>query len=121
MSFIQRLILAAAMLVLVASAVHGGDWPQILGPHRNGHADDEQLSESWPAGGPKVLWRYSLGSGYAGAAVLGQRVVVFHRVGSSERIECLDTASGKSQWKADFSATYKGGIDPDIGPRCVPL
>src|SRR5206468_8577219 len=45
----------------------------------------------------------------------------FHRVGASERVECLDAAGGKSQWKADFPATYKGGIDPDIGPRCVPL
>ncbi len=121
MSLAIRFVAAAALLSLAGPAVLAGDWPQILGPHRNGHADGEQLSDSWPAGGPKVLWKYSLGSGYAGAAVLGQRVVVFHRVGSSERVECLDAASGKSQWKTDSSATYRGGIDPDIGPRCVPL
>jgi outer membrane protein assembly factor BamB len=94
-----------------------------LGPHRNGHAEGEQLSASWPASGPKVHWKYSLGSGYAGAVVLDQRVVVFHRVGASERVECLDAATGKSQWKADFPATYRGGVDPngDTGPRCVPL
>src|SRR5262245_28049064 len=123
MFLVQRLIFATAAMLLAAATVEAGDWPQILGPHRNGHADGEQLSESWPASGPKVLWKYSLGSGYAGAAVLGQRVVVFHRVGASERVECLDAASGKSQWKADFAASYRGGVDPDgdIGPRCVPL
>ena len=34
-----------------------GDWPQILGPHRNGIADDEHLASQWPAGGPKTLWQ----------------------------------------------------------------
>ena len=106
--------------VMTQSAI-AGDWPQILGPTRNGVAVDEQLAEKWPAEGPKVLWRCKLGSGYAGAAVSGNRVVVFHRTGSSERIECLAADTGKSQWKADFPANYRGGIDPDIGPRCVPL
>jgi outer membrane protein assembly factor BamB len=115
----QLLLIAAAMLL--SRAAQAGDWPQILGPHRSGHADHERLSESWPPAGPKVAWRYPLGSGYAGAAVVGDWVVVFHRVGSNERVECLSAAAGKSQWKADFQATYKGGIDPDTGPRCVPL
>jgi outer membrane protein assembly factor BamB len=122
MSFAHR-ITAMAGLLLAVGAASAGDWPQILGPYRNGHADGERLSDSWPASGPKVLWKYPLGSGYAGAALLGQRAIVFHRVGASERVECLEAASGKSQWKADFSASYRGGVDPDrdIGPRCVPL
>ena len=99
MSLAHRLIAAMAGLLLAAGAASAGDWPQILGPHRNGHADGEQLNDSWPASGPKVLWRYPLGSGYAGAAVLGQRAIVFHRVGASERVECLDAGSGKSDQK----------------------
>jgi len=112
---------AAPLLLLLAREVLAGDWPQILGPHRNGKAEGERLLDKWPSGGPKALWRYRLGSGYAGAAVAGQRVIVFHRAGASERIECLDSASGKSQWKADFPADYRGGVNPDQGPRCVPL
>ena len=73
MPLVLRLIAAVAVLSLAGSAVRAGDWPQILGPHRNGHADGEQLRESWPASGPNVLWRYPLGGGYAGTAVLGQR------------------------------------------------
>src|SRR5262245_14562999 len=95
-----RLFLAYALLSIAVGSANGGDWPQILGPHRDGHADGEQLANIWPAGGPKVLWRYTLGSGYAGAAVLADRVVVFHRVATGERVECLSAASGKSQWKA---------------------
>src|SRR6266481_1474029 len=122
MSLSSKLCAAVAFfIVFSASPLRAGDWPQILGPHRNGHADGEQLVEKWPSGGPKVLWRYPLGSGYAGAAVVGRRAIVFHRIGSSERVECLAADTGKSQWKMDFPATYRGSVDPDIGPRCVPL
>ena len=110
--------LAAVGCPLAASA---GDWPQILGPHRSGVADGEKLAAAWPAGGPKKLWTYKLGSGYAGPAVAGNRAIVFHRVEDSEIVEAIDVVSGKSLWKALLPATYRGGIDPDLGPRCVPL
>jgi outer membrane protein assembly factor BamB len=113
--------LALFCLLAFSTETPAGDWPQILGPARNGKAEHERLSDRWPSGGPKVLWRFSLGGGYAGAAVAGQRCIVFHRVASSERVECLDCATGKSQWKSDFPATYRGGVDADTGPRCVPL
>jgi outer membrane protein assembly factor BamB len=53
--------------------------------------------------------------------VVGNRAVVFHRVDAKERVECFDVETGKSQWQADFSASYAGGVNPDNGPRCVPL
>jgi len=122
MSSCLKLYTAVAFVIVLAlGEVHAGDWPQILGLHRNGHADGEQLLDKWPSGGPKVQWKYSLGSGYAGAAVKGNRVIAFHRIGASERVECLTADGGKSQWQTDFPATYRGGVDPDIGPRCVPL
>lgn len=120
-----RWLLRGALLALLswfaAATARGGDWPQILGPSRDGKATDEKLLETWPAGGPKVLWRQKLGSGYAGVAVASGKTIAFHRVGDVERVEAFDAASGKSLWKADFEATYRGGIDADKGPRCVPL
>jgi outer membrane protein assembly factor BamB len=117
--FLPQLFLA--WLALGMTSATAGDWPQILGPNRNGHADNERLNETWPVAGPTKLWRYPLGAGYAGAAASGDRIVVFHRVEGSERVECLASASGQPLWKTDFPATYRGGVDPDIGPRCVPL
>ena len=114
-------VVAAAVAAFACKNACAGDWTQILGPHRNGRAEGEQLVESWSSRGPKVLWRYKLGGGYAGAAVAGERAIVFHRVDSSERVECLNAQSGKSLWKADFATGYRGGVDSDIGPRCVPL
>ncbi len=110
-------------LVGLASATtiaKAGDWPQILGPHRNGQADDEILA-AWPDSGPKQLWTFQLGSGFAGPAVVGKRVFVFHRVGGDERVQALDAETGESLWKTDFTANYRGGVNPDNGPRCVPV
>lgn len=101
-------------------SILAGDWPQILGPHRNAVAENERLLEKWPENiQPK--WSYRVGSGYAGPAVVGQLVVVFHRDSEGERVDALDTATGQRQWSRVFPATYRGGIDPDTGPRCVPL
>lgn len=113
--------LVAVLMVCLALPASGGDWPQILGPNRNGRAEGETVAAAWPAEGPPCRWRYPLGSGYAGAAVVGHRVVVFHRVKDQERLECLDADTGRSLWQANFPATYRGGVDPDTGPRCVPL
>jgi outer membrane protein assembly factor BamB len=62
-----------------------------------------------------------LGQGYAGPAVQDGRVVVFHRVQDQERVEALDAEKGTVLWSRDFPATYRGGVDADLGPRCVPL
>jgi len=107
-------------LLLSVSRVFAGDWPQILGPTRDCRASDETLLDRWPSDGPSVRWAYALGSGYAGAAVVGKRAVVFHRVGSHERVEAIDVERGESLWTADFVANYSGGYNPDKGPRCVP-
>lgn len=102
------------------ATVTAGDWPQILGPHRSGKADGETLPDALPAM-PKIAWRTQVGSGYAGPVVVGKKVVVFHRVGKQELVEALDAGGGQRLWKAEFNARYRGGIDSDLGPRCVPL
>ncbi|MCI0361543.1 MAG: PQQ-binding-like beta-propeller repeat protein [Planctomycetaceae bacterium] len=118
----KSLALALCGLPLLAAAsAWAGDWPQILGPQRSGKATGEKLAAAWPASGPKHLWSHQLGSGYAGPAVVGERVIVFHRVGDSEIVEAVNAKTGQPLWKAGFAATYRRGVDPDEGPRCVPL
>ncbi len=111
----------AICLAIVPNFARAGDWPQILGPDRNGVAQSERLAESWPKDGPKVLWTARSGSGFAGPAVVAGRVVLFHRAGDADRIEALNVETGDSMWKANYVAQYRGGVNPDSGPRCVPL
>lgn len=110
----------AGMFLLTISA-SAGDWPQILGPNRNGIAEKETLADRFPAGGPKVLWSHEVGNGFAGVAVAEGKAVVFHRVGGMERVEALDAATGKPLWKRDFPTTYQPAFVEDNGPRATPL
>jgi outer membrane protein assembly factor BamB len=103
------------------TAACGGDWPQILGPHRNGVAENEKLADSWPKEGAKTIWQRTVGRGYAGLAVVGPTAILFHRVDNEERVEALDAATGKTQWLAQTPTSYVSGISPDDGPRCVPI
>lgn len=98
-----------------------GDWPQFLGPHGTGVSDEAALAEHWPAEGPPVVWKKDVGAGYSAPSVLGDRLVVHHRVGDEEVIECLDAATGDSVWRHGYSTDF---IDPygyNGGPRCTPL
>ena len=70
----------AAAAVLVGAA-HAADWPQILGPSRNGVYTGPALAGSWPAAGPRKVWQKPIGLGLSGPVVAGGRVIVFHRVG----------------------------------------
>ncbi len=115
------IVVVITLLLLSSRPAQAGDWPQILGPGRDGHAEDEKLLSQWPASGPVVLWRYEIGTGFAGPAVVGDEVYIFHRRGDQEVVERLEAASGRAIWRTDFPASYQGGINPDNGPRCVPL
>lgn len=104
------------------TAVSGGEWPQILGPGRNGiAAADERLADSWPAAGPRVIWRRDVGAGYAGIAIAQGRGFLFHRIGDREVIEAFDPATGGTLWKADHATGFRPQVGGGDGPLCVPV
>ncbi len=114
------MFVCVSLWAINASCAMAGDWPQILGPGRNGIAVGEQLADAWPADGPRVLWQREVGSGLAGVAVVGDATILFHREGDEEVVERLSTADGTRRWRTPFPASYPGGAHRDTGPRCVP-
>ena len=116
-----RQTVTLGLLLLSPTPLHAGDWPQILGPSRSGQAEDETLPETLVASKHKPQWTRKLGGGYAGPVVVGQKVIVFHRVEDNEVVEAFDAGSGKPIWRAPSPANYRGGVDADIGPRCSPV
>ena len=116
---IQLLFLTAALAANQAS--FAGDWPQILGPNRTGIAQNEKLADKWPAGGPQTLWQHPVGDGFAGAAIVGQTTVIWHRQGNEHVVESLQVGSGNFIWKKTLPAKYVPSYTRDSGPRGVPL
>ena len=96
------------------------DWPQILGPNRNGFCPAKDLADTWPKEGPPVVWQKKIGTGFAGPVVADGKLVLFHRLGDQEAIECFDAKDGKPLWKFDYPTAYRDDFNFDPGPRAVP-
>ena len=110
-----------ACLLLSGLSVSAHDWPQFLGPQRNGVYSGPPLAASWPSGGPRKVWQISIGSGFAGPVVSGDRLILFHRVKDEEVVDALDARSGAPRWHAAYKTTYRDDFGFDEGPRAVPV
>jgi outer membrane protein assembly factor BamB len=121
------------LLTLPAAAI---DWPEWLGSNREGVWRESGLVTKFPDGGPKVLWRTPLGTGYSGPAVAEGRVYVMDRqltpgvkperkpsgrvaTAGTERVVCLDATTGKEIWKHEYDCPYS--LSYPSGPRNTPL
>ncbi len=120
MTATARVLAACAVGFSASVAAYAGDWPQVLGPHRDGVSSDERLAESWPNGGPPILWSRPVGKANAGVAIAGETGVLFHRIGDEETIEAFDTATGDSPWKQSYPTTFVPQVGSEDGPLCVP-
>ena len=101
---------SAALMALGASApAFAADWPQYLGPQRDGVAHDaKDLARTWPEAGPKVLWETPVGAGYGGAAVYGDSVFLLDRADNTgDVLRRISLADGKDIWKYAYNAPGK--------------
>ena len=96
------------------------DWPQFLGPTRNGVYAGPAISGSWPVSGPPVLWRRSVGEGFSGAVVQAGHLILFHRLESREQVECFQAENGRALWEYGYPTDYRDNFGFDGGPRATP-
>jgi outer membrane protein assembly factor BamB len=108
-------------MLAAGACVAAADWPQFLGPTRNGVYAGPPLAETWPPNGPRVVWRRQVGAGFAGPAVVGTRLILFHRLGAEEVVESLGTRDGTTEWRYAYPTTYRDDFGFDEGPRAVPV
>lgn len=116
----MRLPLLSAFIGLTAVSASASDWPQFLGPNRNGTYPGTNLAVSWPKEGPPILWQKNIGQGFGGPVVASSKLILFHRVEDRETIECLDAQSGKQHWMFDYPTAYRDDFGFDGGPRATP-
>ena len=119
-TFAPRLQTLAGMLAAATLQVQAGDWPQFLGPNRNGATAETNLASSWPKDGPPILWQRNVGQGFSGPVVGTGKLILFHRIDNKETVECLDAKTGKEIWKGNYPTSYRDDFGFDEGPRATP-
>ena len=110
-----------SLVLLASGSMSAQDWPQFLGPDRDGHYTGPALDVEWGAGGPPEVWRRAVGAGFAGPVVVDGRLILFHRLADREVVEALDASTGEAIWRYDYLTTYRDDFGFDEGPRAAPV
>lgn len=111
--FLLNVLVAATAISLQAA-----EWPQFLGPQRNGISTETELIDVFPATGPKQLWRIDGGIGMSGLVVSRGRLVTTVQADGKQHVSAFNTVDGKSLWRTPIAPAYQNSMGP--GTRSTP-
>jgi len=88
--------------------VAGQDWPQFLGPLRNGISDETGLLDRWPTNGVPVVWQKKIGPATARRRAR-RRLVLHHRAATRDRRVFRRHQPAKTLWRYGYPSQF---VDP---------
>jgi outer membrane protein assembly factor BamB len=111
-------LLACLTLMTFAAAAPAGDWPQWLGPNRDGSSPE--IVRPWTAP-PKVAWRATVGEGHSSPVVAAGRLYLHFKTPSKddEQITSYDAVTGTPGATFAYSRSSFGSPF-GAGPRATP-
>jgi outer membrane protein assembly factor BamB len=105
-------------------------WLQWGGPTRDFIVGATGLAETWPEGGPRVVWTRALGPGHSSILADDGMLFTMYRVGNgrtrqgpwdaAESVVALDAATGKTIWEHKYPAKLED-FSFGAGPHSTPL
>jgi outer membrane protein assembly factor BamB len=104
--------------VAFATSARAADWPQFLGPNRDGLSAETGLVEAWPAAGLAEVWRAPGGVGQSGLSIADGRLYTLLQRDGQQWIVALDAASGDALWETPLAPEYLNPMSD--GPRGTP-
>ena len=106
-------------LSLIPLAANADDWPQWLGPNRDGLTAETNLLTEWPADGPQETWRFEqMRSWLLGPAVACGKLYILGSRDGTEELLALDAEFGVERWSFAIDGEYENGWGN--GPRGTP-
>jgi outer membrane protein assembly factor BamB len=120
----SMLVLAAALALTRRDApASAAAWPQWGGPNRNFVVDAAPLAPTWPASGPRQIWRRPLGDGFSSIITDGTTLYTMYRDGANDVAIAMDAATGKTAWETRYVAPFNETCSQQLGPapRAAPL
>ncbi len=94
------------------------DWPQWLGPHRNGISSETGLFGKAPSF--KESWRVHAGQGSSGLSVVGDRLYTMYIHSGEAYAVCLDARNGEVIWRTPTTGNDPSGRRDSRSPRATP-
>ncbi|MBM3855780.1 MAG: hypothetical protein FJ399_21940, partial [Verrucomicrobia bacterium] len=83
-------------------------WPQWRGPARDGKSPETDLLQSWPAGGPPLLWfAEGLGDGFSTVSIAEGRIYTTGMIAQREVLFALDL-QGRLLWHQAYGPAWHG-------------
>lgn len=92
-------------------------WTNFRGPRRDGRYD-LTVSTSWPASGPRVLWKQPVGIGFSSFAIADGKAYTIEQRRGQEVVAAYDVATGRELWTQAWNAEYNDSNGD--GPRSTP-
>jgi outer membrane protein assembly factor BamB len=84
------------------------EWPQWLGPNRDGKSKETGLLKRWPDQGPTLVWFVEgLGEGYSTVSISAGRIFTTGMIDQQEIVFALDLA-GHPLWHKVYGPAWKG-------------
>jgi outer membrane protein assembly factor BamB len=87
-----------------------GEWPRFRGVNFDNIVRDTfEMAESWDTTGPPVIWKVTLGEGYAGPAVKNGRVYIldYNERRKADMLRCFSLKSGTELWRRWYNVDMK--------------
>jgi outer membrane protein assembly factor BamB len=97
----MKWLLTLLLLLLASVPAMAADWPQWLGPQRDGVSSEK--IKPWK-GELKVLWRQAVGPGHSSPVVAGGKVYLHAQVKGEDKEEILafDANTGNKEWSTSY-------------------
>jgi outer membrane protein assembly factor BamB len=123
--------LIAALLSLVLPAelereTSRAPWPTFRGPERTAVSADTALLQTWPEGGPQLVWTArGAGRGYSSVAIAGGRMFTLGdgpstAADADEFLSAIDLTTGKLVWATKTGPAWNSGQEDWQGSRSTP-
>ncbi len=109
----------AAFEVTPAPTTAIADYPQFLGPDRNGIVSGVRLATDWNRRPPRLVWKQPVGAGWSGFAVARGIAVTQEQRGDQEMVVAYDLATGRPRWSHSDTARFESTV-AGPGPRATP-
>jgi outer membrane protein assembly factor BamB len=113
------LIALSVLAIETRGQAWSSEWPQFLGPTRDGRSADANLIEGWLRGPLRVVWRSPIGVGYSGLAVVGESLYGLDSEEGDEFVFARRTDDGRERWRVR-TATSPRDVYGGLGPRVTP-